>query len=53
MVVAKRKTHDDISKNMYAGVFEVAKKESVIRFSCFKMADLRWSEKHDDIGKNM
>ena len=33
MAVAKpKKKHDDIGKNTYSGVFEVADNESVIRF---------------------
>ena len=32
MAVAKTKTHDNIGKNVYSGVFGITDNESVIRF---------------------
>ena len=42
MVAAEMKNCNNISENLYSGVFGVADYEYVIRFSKFKMADSRW-----------
>ena len=48
MTIAKTKKHDDIGKNMYSGVFEVADNEFVIRFLWCTIAAAK-TQKHDDI----
>ena len=41
MAIAETKKHDGIDKHIYSEVFGVTDNESVIRFSHFKMADLK------------
>ena len=42
MAAAGMKNRDNIGENVYSGIFGVLDYKSIIRFSKFKMADLRW-----------
>ena len=46
------KNRDNIGKNLYLGVFEVADYESIIKFSKFKMAATKMKNR-DNISENV